>query len=93
MASGQLARNLIPWGGNRFSIGERMSVLDQNEQVAEMKVMTVKEVAEYLRMKPVTIYKLANQGRIPAFKVASFWRFMKDLIDKWATEESEKTGQ
>jgi excisionase family DNA binding protein len=58
--------------------------------MADMEVMTVKEVAEYLKMKPVTIYKLAKEGRIPAFKVASFWRFNKDLIEKWANEESRK---
>jgi excisionase family DNA binding protein len=58
--------------------------------MAELEMMTVKEVADYLKMKPVTIYKLAKEGRIPAFKVASFWRFKKDLIEKWAVEESRK---
>jgi excisionase family DNA binding protein len=48
----------------------------------QLEIMTVKEVAVYLKMKPVTIYKLAKEGRIPAFRVASFWRFKKDLIDK-----------
>lgn len=52
--------------------------------------MTVKEVASYLKMKPVTIYKLSKEGKIPAFRVASFWRFKKDLIDKWLNEESRK---
>lgn len=54
------------------------------------EIMTVKEVASYLKMKPVTIYKLAKQGKIPAFRVASFWRFKKDLIDKWLNEETKK---
>jgi excisionase family DNA binding protein len=58
--------------------------------MAEIDILTVKEVAAYLKMKPVTIYKLAKEGRIPAFKVASFWRFKKDLIEKWASEESKK---
>jgi len=58
--------------------------------MAEIEIYTVKEVAAYLKMKPVTIYKLAKEGRIPAFKVASFWRFKKDLIEKWAVEESKK---
>jgi excisionase family DNA binding protein len=58
--------------------------------MAELEMMTVKEVADYLKMKPVTIYKLAKEGRIPAFKVASFWRFKKDLIEKWAVEESKR---
>ena len=54
------------------------------------ELMTVKEVAKYLKMKPVTIYKLSKEGQIPAFRVASFWRFKKDLIDKWLIEESRK---
>ncbi len=53
-------------------------------------ILTVKEVAKYLKMKPVTIYKLSKEGRIPAFRVASFWRFKKELIEKWVTEESKK---
>jgi excisionase family DNA binding protein len=56
----------------------------------QLEIMTVKDVAVYLKMKPVTIYKLAKQGRIPAFRVASFWRFKKDLIDKWLSDESRK---
>ena len=56
----------------------------------ELEIMTVKDVAAYLKMKPVTIYKLAKEGRIPAFRVASFWRFKKDLIDKWLSDESRK---
>ncbi len=59
-------------------------------QQDQLEIMTVKEVASYLKMKPVTIYKLAKEGRIPAFRVASFWRFKKDLIDKWLGEESRK---
>jgi len=54
------------------------------------EIMTVKEVAAYLKMKPVTIYKLAKEGKIPAFRVASFWRFKKDLIDKWLSDASKK---
>ncbi len=53
-------------------------------------ILTVKELAEYLKMKPVTIYKLSKQGKIPAFRVASSWRYKKELIDKWLIEESKK---
>ncbi|MCP4649600.1 MAG: response regulator [PVC group bacterium] len=46
-------------------------------------LMDITQVAEYLQMNKMTIYKLARQGKIPAFKVASEWRFRKDLIDSW----------
>ena len=55
--------------------------------MTDMEILTVKEVALYLGLKPITIYKLANQGKIPAFKVASYWRFTRGLIEKWAEKE------
>jgi len=45
--------------------------------------MTVKEVAEYLRLSPDMIYRLAQRGRIPVSKVGSRWRFKKEKIDQW----------
>ncbi|MFH1996348.1 MAG: response regulator [Candidatus Omnitrophota bacterium] len=45
--------------------------------------MDIKQIAEYLQMNKMTVYKLAREGKIPAFKVASEWRFRKDLIDEW----------
>jgi two-component system response regulator (stage 0 sporulation protein F) len=46
-------------------------------------LMDIIQLAEYLQMNKMTVYKLARQGKIPAFKVASEWRFRKDLIDRW----------
>lgn len=46
-------------------------------------LLDIKQTAEYLRINKMTVYKLAQQNRIPAFKVASEWRFKKELIDQW----------
>jgi len=46
-------------------------------------LLDIAQVAKYLQMNKMTVYKLARQGKIPAFKVASEWRFRKDLIDAW----------
>ncbi|MFH1776613.1 MAG: response regulator [Candidatus Omnitrophota bacterium] len=46
-------------------------------------LMDISQLAEYLQMNKMTVYKLARGGKVPAFKVASEWRFRKDLIDKW----------
>lgn len=46
-------------------------------------LLDIKQTAEYLQINKMTVYKLAQQGRIPAFKVASEWRFKKELIDQW----------
>ncbi len=56
-------------------------------------LMDVRQIAEYLQMNKMTIYKLAREGKIPAFKVASEWRFRKDLIDEWLIGQlKEKPG-
>jgi excisionase family DNA binding protein len=46
-------------------------------------LMDIQQVAEYLQMNKMTVYKLARQSKIPAFKVASEWRFKKELIEQW----------
>jgi excisionase family DNA binding protein len=45
--------------------------------------LTVKEVAQYLKLSPDLIYKLAQQAKIPASKVGTAWRFKKQKIDQW----------
>ena len=53
----------------------------------EENVFTVQELATYLRMKPVTIYKHAKAGKLPAFKVGANWRFKKSTIDRWISDQ------
>jgi excisionase family DNA binding protein len=45
--------------------------------------MTVKEVADYLRCHPSSIYRLLRRKKIPAFKVGFDWRFSPQAIDTW----------
>ena len=45
--------------------------------------MTLQEVAEYLQLSKDMIYRLAQNGRIPASKVGSRWRFRRERIDRW----------
>jgi excisionase family DNA binding protein len=49
--------------------------------------MTVKEVAEYLRVSTDLVYRLAQEGRIPASKVGAQWRFKREKIDRWMEEQ------
>lgn len=49
-----------------------------------VKAFTVEEIAEYLRLHPYTIRRLAREKKIPAFRVGGQWRFRKDEIDKWS---------
>jgi excisionase family DNA binding protein len=58
------------------------------------KILTTKELAEYLKLTEVTIYKYANEGKIPGFKIGSRWRFDKEKIDDLLKcEESEVVKQ
>lgn len=56
----------------------------------EETFFTVQELALYLKIKPITIYKHASKGRLPGFKVGASWRFKKSSIDRWI-EEQEKS--
>ena len=58
--------------------------------MAEDAVFTVQEVASYLRMQPVTIYKHAKCGKLPCFKVGANLRFKRSTIDRWISEQEAK---
>jgi excisionase family DNA binding protein len=47
------------------------------------KIMTTKEVAQYLKLHEITISKRAADGIIPAIRIGKVWRFDKDIIDEW----------
>lgn len=55
--------------------------------------LTVKEVAQYLKLSTDLIYKLAQQGRIPASKVGSAWRFKKEKIDRWMDANEKRLNR
>lgn len=53
-------------------------------------VLTVKQVSEYLKINPSTVYRLLKAGRIPAFRVGSDWRFNREEIDLWLADLAKK---
>ncbi|OGX18292.1 MAG: hypothetical protein A3K83_01000 [Omnitrophica WOR_2 bacterium RBG_13_44_8b] len=52
------------------------------------EIMTAKEVAQYLNIHPLTVHKYAREGKIPAFKIGTDWRFHKKYIERWIREKS-----
>jgi excisionase family DNA binding protein len=46
-------------------------------------VMTLHEVASYLRCHESTVYRLTKRGELPAFRLGAEWRFLKSNVDKW----------
>lgn len=60
-----------------------MTTPTMNEQI-----MTIKEVADYLKVHERTVYRLAKKREIPAFKVSNAWRFRKSDIDGWIDKQA-----
>lgn len=46
-------------------------------------IMTLKEVAKYLGLHVMTVYKLTREGRVPAAKIGGQWRFKRNVLDHW----------
>jgi excisionase family DNA binding protein len=55
-------------------------------------VLTLEEVAEFLRVHPSTIYRLIKKRSIPAFKIGSDWRFNQESIERWMKEREAVDG-
>lgn len=54
------------------------------------KVLTVRGVAKYLCVAPITIYHRAQKGEIPAIRVGRNWRFPLTLLEEWARKKAER---
>ena len=54
------------------------------------EIMTIKELAGYIKMNTRTVYKLANDFKIPAIKLSNQWRFKKETIDEWLEAQMYK---
>lgn len=52
------------------------------------EILTIKQVADYLKVIERTIYRLAAVKKIPAFKVGGMWRFSKAEINQWIQQQS-----
>jgi len=52
------------------------------------RLLTVKEVAQYLNVKPVTVRRRANSGEIPSIRIGNRIRFHKQQIDRWLLQRS-----
>lgn len=53
----------------------------------ENQILTLKEVASYLKLTNKTAYRLASEGKLPGFKVGGSWRFKRDDLEKWIEEK------
>lgn len=61
--------------------------------VSDNEIMTMKELAEYLKIAEKTAYRFAAEGKIPGFKVGKAWRFSKKEIELWIASQKPKRGK
>lgn len=54
------------------------------------QIMTLREVARYLGLHAMTVYKLTREGRMPAAKIGGQWRFKRDVLDEWLETKMHK---
>ncbi len=52
-------------------------------------VMTIEDLAAYLKLSKSTLYILCQEGKVPGQKVGRHWRFHKTVIDRWLGDESQ----
>lgn len=55
---------------------------------SDAEILTIKQVADYLKVTDRTIYRLAAAKKIPAFKVGGTWRFSRADIESWIKHQS-----
>ena len=56
-------------------------------------VMTLEEVSRYLRINKSTVYRMARDGTLPAWKLGNVWRFKKESIERWIVSNQRAQQQ
>jgi excisionase family DNA binding protein len=54
------------------------------------QIMTVEEVADFLKLSKITVYKLVKKGDLPGFRVGNSWRFRRETIAGIVSKQQEK---
>ena len=57
----------------------------------EEHILTIKEVAGYLKVKERTIYRLSQAKKVPSFKVGGMWRYSQTDINNWIKRQTAET--
>ena len=63
---------------------------EMKKETNDSIIMTVDEVADYLKLSKITVYKLTQKGEIPGFRIGSSWRYNRQVIDEIARVGTKK---
>ena len=67
---------------------------DKNEKKPQRtQIMTLKEVAKYLGVHSMTVYRLLKEKKLPGFKVGGQWRTKKEVLDNYLLREIDKNPE
>lgn len=55
------------------------------------QILTMDELAAYLKVPKSSLYKLVQAGKVPGTKVGRHWRFSRDTIDAWLAAGAQAT--
>lgn len=61
--------------------------------VNQDNVLTIEELAVYLKISKSSLYKLAQAGKLPGQKIGKHWRFRKVAVDRWLEENEQGDEQ
>jgi excisionase family DNA binding protein len=54
------------------------------------EILTIQEVAKYLKLNEKTTYRLASEKKLPGFKVGGSWRFKRSDLEDWIETQKDK---
>ena len=60
--------------------------------MSQDEILTISDVASYLKVTEKTLYTLAQRGDLPGFKVGGQWRFRRTAIDSWIEVKTNSVG-
>ena len=60
---------------------------------AEDEILTIDEVAAYLKAGKKTVYRLAQKGEIPSFKLGGTWRFRRTELSRWIASQIARKNE
>jgi excisionase family DNA binding protein len=64
--------------------------MSEEKRPQRTQIMTLKEVAKYLGVHTMTVYRLLKEKKLPGFKVGGQWRTKKEVLDNFLLRETDR---
>ncbi len=81
-----------PGGPNeKVNLTLRNEFMSEEKRPQRTQIMTLKEVAKYLGVHTMTVYRLLKEKKLPGFKVGGQWRTKKEVLDNFLLKEIDRS--